>query len=251
MFNWLQTSAGRLYTLIEQAHAYVGDFPHDYCISDVWIAVLEYEDTPELRLKAHTQVLSLIYSIQKDLNIYSSSSAAIQFHAMDEIIQSFNSLSPSGNWENFSEKLNKSFLASLATLGNFIASKKALTELSHNELDEIREIIVELLDLVSKSSLHDELKYILIDLANELHNAVIYYRISGTQGLERAIERTIGTLDIHRHRANTEVEKNIFIRFFDSTLKIAESINTCNGSLQVIQQLISTVSESIKSLPGS
>jgi hypothetical protein len=99
------------------------------------------------------------------------------------------------------------------------------TNISNDELADIRNKIDELVNSITDSTLPQEVKLLLLRNLEALRYTLVAYRVRGIEGLQEEIERSVGFVLLHQTQINASGEKPENRHIWESFIKMIERFN--------------------------
>ncbi len=221
-------AAGRLYTLLNELrsknkamtiqHAFAEMFDVDKKDIEKLVAL----KTEIIQLTADAKQLILKQTVDHDLYLKPFIKIQRVFAlGLDHPIQ------------NIIELLDDSTMARLEHCAELLSRNVKESQIEDTVLQQLLNNIIDLEKSVAKSTLSDELKSLILDNLFEIKKSIDYYQIHGTQGIEKAVKNTFGsvqyfTINNPIINISNEADKKVI---FDYTEFIANIITIVSAGL--------------------
>ncbi|MFH0070527.1 hypothetical protein [Peribacillus sp. NPDC056705] len=228
-----ENPASRLYNLLELADK---NSP-DTTFRVAWAKVFKVEpaDTPAL-LHRYSNMLDL-YVLTKNYILETprlSNDRNLAF--INKIGDSINHISLNGNISNFKNNLNSEALTALYYLSDNISLIHNLEDSIVTD-DQISELIKEVDTLISHITVSDlttDIKQILVKNLHIIRESLHCYFILGIEGVQTALEQSLGSLIMHNQDIRPEVEDENVKGVFKFMSRLNEIISIANGVKDLI-----------------
>lgn len=110
-------------------------------------------------------------------------------------------------------------LENLELAANRIAEDFSEVEIETQEISDLSSAVLELLEWVSTATMDPALKEVAIDLLETLRRAISEYRIRGVEGLQRAVQESLGKLTLFYKQRKGDVEAEPFQKLWGLLVK--------------------------------
>jgi hypothetical protein len=209
--------AGRLYDLLNIARGR----PNDQAAKIVWAHVFDVppEDTG-LLLQMLADFIDVLRQAKVDLERLDDINHDLYLKPLKRVEQMLSHINLEAAWQH-----GKSFLDDTTMYGLQIAADKlsrvsGYSHVDNKDVDALRAELDELLSKALNAALPAELKALFLRNLESLRQALLAYRIRGIEGLHQEIERSYGSLSLHRDQIKEAAAKDASSRdlwksFFD------------------------------------
>jgi hypothetical protein len=221
-------TAGRLYTLLKQLKSKVKTTSIQHAWAEIFnlnkgdlgqILILNAET---VKLMEETKNLILKQKVDHDLYLKPFAK-----------IQRIFALSLEHQVQNALELLDEATMVGLEHCDELLSRTAIENQIEKSILEKLLNDIANLEKTVAESTLSDELKSLILDNLFEIKKAIDYYQIHGTQGIEKAVKNTFGsvqyfTINNPIINISNEADKKVI---FDYTEFIANIITIVSAGL--------------------
>jgi hypothetical protein len=188
----LQNATGRLLALIHAA----GQHPPNMVSRDAWRVLLRVEEKGNI-----SELLSRLAAV---MNLPSEAEAEIrrlEHVKVDHLLvwvpvvhQAFSVINLGAHWETFRKPFDTDARAlhALEIASDMVARQFPQAMIDENELEEIRNEVVELRSMTLAAELDEDLKLFILANLREIEAAIEQYQIRGTAGLREVVQRAYG-----------------------------------------------------------
>lgn len=186
--------AGRLHNILTSALR----FQRQKTSREVWSNVFEIapDDTSRL-LSLYGKLIDLIGHAREGVDQLEDVQKTIYMQPFDEIDQAFSYFNLDASWQPTRDHLTDATMRSLAFAADTLARAHWTAEIEQAELDKLLKEVNSLLETVLGADVGEELKSYLVESLQDIQRAIIEYKIRGVDGLQEALERSIGATMRH------------------------------------------------------
>jgi len=227
----------RLYRILESARSKSGNISVRY----VWAGAfgIEQDDTVSLYLGL-AELIKLFDASKRNIEQLEDVNREHYLKPLEVIEGVIKHSNLDQSWDQLKRRLDEVTMLSLQLASNTASARTGRISINEDELSKLQKTIEILIEAVIISNFSSsELKAAILEHLESIRRAILGYRISGTDGLRRAIEGTLGSLFVHREEI--EIERN------DKDKK--QIIKNILSLIANISQIIS-VGLDISKLPG-
>jgi hypothetical protein len=168
-------------------------------VRTVWSEVFEIDDndTGEL-LRMIAGVIDLIHDTKSSIDRVSNIDHDLYKRPFLKIERSLSRMNFDSQWKACKDDLDDSTLLGLRFCADQLERASAFTAASEIDLKEIIEDLAGLSEKVYGSDITDELKLLLIKNLEDVRRAILAYRITGLDGIDYQVERSLGSIILHK-----------------------------------------------------
>lgn len=169
---------------------------------DVWSSVFEIEptDTPRI-LYLYGKFLDLIAEAKSSSEMYveqqENVNETIYLEPFKKVEDAFTYFQIDGQWAPTRNHLNPETITALNFIADNLSRSHWTNEIEQEELEKLKDEVDSLINNIWKANIGAELKSFLLESLLEIQRSIIEYRIRGIDGLEEALNRTIGAAIRH------------------------------------------------------
>ncbi len=188
----------RLYEILENALSNPGPIP----IRDVWSKSLGIEKTDILAVYlALADLVKLFDDAKKNilqLDDVNRDYYLEPFLKIEDVIKHSNL---DEKWDRISGKLDAVTMLSLKLASNTDSNAIGMKAISDDKLKKLQSDAEDLLEkVVAADFLSEELRRVLLEQLENIRRSILLYRVSGFEGMRRAVESTLGGLILNREQ---------------------------------------------------
>jgi hypothetical protein len=228
-----ENPALRLHTLLELAYKH----QRSASFRDVWSKVFNVEssDTSALLLRFN-DMLELYFSTRKYIFDTPRLNNDRNVAFIKQIGVSLSYINLNGNISQLKDSLNSETLTALYYLAENISLVHNLDEniFSDGQINELIEEVDALISNICVSDLSEGVKKILLKNLHIIRESLHSYFISGIDGVQTALEQSLGSLIINNQEIRPEVEDENVKNSFKMMSRLNEIISTANGVKEFI-----------------
>jgi|CXWL01.1.fsa_nt_gi hypothetical protein len=201
--------AGRLYDILNAAQQ---QSPHETA-RKAWVAVfeeIEPDDTGAL-LKMLADLIDLVHETKNSIQRLQDVDQTLYLRPFVRIESLLSRIDLDAKWEYWRNQIDDATLQGLQFSADKLSRTSSFTQIPHGDLADLRKDLDELINSVIDSSLSQDVKILLLRNLEELRHVLIAYRISGIEGLQAEIERSLGSVLLHKDQikaSKTESEEH-------------------------------------------
>lgn len=239
---------GRLHDILREACAH----KESATTQAVWEAVLDARpgDIGGL-LRLIADFIHLQEQAKQALKEGVEGDPSIYLAPFKKIDQVFARIDLSVRWGSLKQHLDESTLSALAFGNHVLAAKHGQCKLNSEQAGEFIEKLDQLLRDCLSSKLPESLQKLFQKNLESLRQALISYKISGTQGLEDEIDRLIGAMSRHSAEIRDQVDetsKGLMKSVFEIIAGINESIQLTETAVKLTGPAVVALLPIIQSL---
>lgn len=179
------TSAGRLYTILDQA----------YDTTASWLEVLKAENGKHSVISKLSELMTLFNIVRRDFDFLDDSLRQIGLDALSNIQTSIVNCGLNENWYEITNEINESDISLIKMCDALLISKgfgqNSLTQ------DQVAELTKQVNDLITEfraAELPSELKFELIQELIKIQTALYNFDITGESKLQQACQEVYGDI---------------------------------------------------------
>jgi len=212
----LDNPVKRLYRILEEARSK----PTNVALRYVWADALGVgrEDLVSLYL-ALGDLIRLSQTARRSVEQLQNVNRDYYLKALDRIEEAITHSNLNQDWRAVKPFLDDVTMLALEMASNAVSVEVGTTAISDEGLKELQAETESLLGKVLDTDFpSQELKAVLVEHLESIRWAILAYRVSGTEGLRRAVEGALGALILHRDQVESaaqqdEKKEGIFRRF--------------------------------------
>lgn len=205
--------AGRLYDILELARRQSGK----ESARKAWAAVFEVDssDTGTL-LQMLADLIDLVHKTKVAIQQFDDANQDLHlrpFRVIENLLSNINFDAP---WENWRAKIDDTTLYGLQFSADKLSRISGFTQISSDDIAEVRKTVDELFNSVADSKLPQDLKALLLRNLESIRLALAAYRVRGIDGLRDEIERSFGAVLLHQEEIKeaSSTDRNLWEGFF-------------------------------------
>ena len=193
--------AGRLYQILTEVTKQRNDGEP---MQRVWARIfgLDENNTEEI-FRAYVELLRLLKSARESVERLPDIDPDLYVKPFEQLERAFTVSSITTNLRSFKQYLTEGTMTALQFCAHTLGKVLNETEVPKETLRKLREQVEALISEVLSADLQYEIRVFLVERLEEIRRAIIYYRINGTRGLQRALETTIGASYLLVHSGNS------------------------------------------------
>jgi hypothetical protein len=214
--------AGRLYDLLDAARQY----PSDEKTKTVWASVLGVpeNDTATL-LKMLADVIDLVRKAKSSIVRLSDIDHKLYLKPFENIETLLCHLNFETHWENWRNRLDDFTLYGLQFGADRLARSSDATPIKDDQLEALRTELDDLISHVLESHLPPDLKKLFLRNLEALRQAWATYRIRGLEGFEQELERSCGSILLHKDQIRSSPANSAERKLWEGFLKLVDRLN--------------------------
>jgi hypothetical protein len=216
----LDNPVKRLHRILEEARSKPGNVAIRY----VWADALGVERTDVVELYlALAELVRLFHTAKGSVERLKDINRDYYLEPFDNIEVVITDSNLEQTWNKLKDRLDEITMLALQMASNIVSVEEGKTAISEKALQELQSETEDLLEKVLNTDFPSkELKAVLIEHLESIRRAILAYRVSGTEGLRRAVEGALGALFLHQEQvksaAQRDEKKEGIIRRFASLL---------------------------------
>lgn len=227
----INNSAGRLVYFLKKAIE-IGNKNRDRLYISSVCEAIGLQDNPTNRTESLSNLFYLIHQLEKDISLLSPT--RIRNH-QQTIAEVKNSIS-TGFTNKYSAiiQLNNTNSHAIRDLENCADSLSELVDLrviEEEELAKLSDDINSLYQTINSSNIGKDLKFILLKKLTALKEAIENYQFQGSNGIEREVENTIGSIFLNQDKVNSDEEVSLVKKVFDLICKMITTVSAAKNIL--------------------
>lgn len=215
--------AGRLYDLLDAARQY----PSEEKTKTVWANVfgLPENDTAGL-LNRLADFIELVRTAKSSIVRLSDIDHKLYLKPFENIEALLSQLNFETHWENWRNRLDDFTLYGLQFGADRLARSSGLTPIKDDQLDALRSELDTLIEHVLESPhLPPDLKKLFLRNLEALRQAWSTYRIRGIEGLEQEIERSCGSILLHKDQIRSSPANSAERKLWEGFLRLVDRLS--------------------------
>lgn len=215
--------AGRLYDLLDAARQY----PSEEKTKTVWANVfgLPENDTGAL-LKNLADLIDLVHKAKSSIVRLSDVDHKLYLKPFENIEALLCHLNFETHWENWRNRLDDFTLYGLQFGADRLARSSGVTPIKDDQIEALRKELDDLISHVLESTqLPPDLKKLFLRNLEALRQAWSTYRIRGVEGLEQEVERSCGSILLHKEQIRSAPANSAERKLWEGLLKFVDRLN--------------------------
>lgn len=215
--------AGRLYDLLEQARQY----PSEEKTKTVWAGVfgVPENDTGSL-LKNLADLIDLVHKAKSSIVRLTDIDHKLYLKPFENIEALLSHLNFETHWENWRSRLDDFTLYGLQFGADRLARESGIAPIKDEQLEALRKELDDLINHVLESPhLPPDLKKLFLRNLEALRQAWSTYRLRGIEGLEQEIERSCGSILLHKEQIKSAPANSAERKLWEGLLKLVDRLN--------------------------
>lgn len=214
--------AGRLHDLLSAARH---QNPRENA-RKAWAAVfgIEPDDTGTL-LKMLADLIDLAHETKVSIQRLDDVNHQLHLKPFKKIEALLSQLNLEASWESSMNYLDEPTLYGLQFSADRLSRASGFTQIGNDDILSLRKQIEELVNSVVDSSLPQELKLLLLRNLEAIRHALLAYRVRGIEGLQEEVERSVGSILLHRSDIVASKDKPEEQKVWQSFFKVIEQLN--------------------------
>jgi len=190
----LDNPAGRLYEVLNQVRRRADNVS----IASVWAGYfnISLKDTTAIYIHL-VELMNLVDRAKKSVQQLQDVDHAIYLKPFENIEQALNYANLSEYWEQVKRYLDDTTMLALKFCSDALSVRMGEKVISDEDLSKLQMEVETLLDKVLSANLPQELTAVLTQKLEDIRQAILAYRITGNEGLRRALESSLGAIFLH------------------------------------------------------
>lgn len=221
----LDNPVKRLHRILERARPMPGDVASRY----VWADALDIDRKDLVSLyRALIDLHTLFDTARRSVEHLEDVNRDYYLKPFDNIEKVITDCDLNQPWGRQKKLLDDITMLTLELASNTVSAEAGKAAISEEDLKELQAETESLLEKVLKTDFSsEELKAVLIEHLESIRRAILAYRVSGTEGLRRAVAGALGALFLHREDVNRAAQQDeektgIFRRFVSLLADISQ-----------------------------
>lgn len=187
--------AGRLHELLTAAKAQ----EPNQTVRKAWAAVFGVESTDTgMLLKMLADLIDLVDETKKAIQRLKGVEHSIYLKPFAKIETALSHINLEAGWEHWKQQLDETTLYGLQFSADQLSRISGFTHIKTDDLGQLRKDVEELVAKILETELPVELKALFLRNLEAIRHALLAYRVRGLEGLEQEIERSVGSLVLHK-----------------------------------------------------
>ena len=218
-----------------------------------WANVFEIDPNDNsLLLKMLSDVIDLVHETKSSIIILNDINHELYLEPFDKIenfvsrIQFLESA-----WENWRNNIDDVTLVRLQFIDDKLSRTIGYTKIPNDDIIDLRTQIDKLINDATDSSLPHELKNLLLRNLDAVRYALLSYSIRGIGRLHEEMERSIGSVLLHKEEIKSVNEKpnegKLWKRFWELIQKINSIVTLAKNSKDIAAPVILSITENFQS----
>ncbi|HET7595845.1 MAG TPA: hypothetical protein VFK15_02855 [Burkholderiales bacterium] len=214
--------AGRLYDLLASARQY----PSEEKTKTVWANVLGVSENDTVTLlKMMADLVDLVRKAKSSLVRLTDIDHKLYLKPFENIETLLCHLNFETHWENWRERLDDFTLYGLQFGADRLARASDNGPIQDDQLEALRKELDDLISHVLESHLPPDLKKLFLRNLEALRQAWSTYRIRGIEGLEQEVERSCGSILLHKDQIRSSPANSAERKLWEGFLKLVDRLN--------------------------
>jgi hypothetical protein len=191
----LDNPAGRLYEVLNQVRRRTGNAS----IAEVWAGYfnISLKDTTAIYIHL-VELMNLVDRAKKSVQQLQGVDHAIYLEPFKNIELALNYPNLSHQWGQVKSHLDNTTMLALKFCSDALSVRMGEKVISDEDLSKLQMEVETLLDKVLNANLPQDLAAVLTQKLEDIRQAILAYRITGNEGLRRAVESGFGAIWLHR-----------------------------------------------------
>lgn len=206
--------AGRLFDILDSARRQNGK----ESARKAWASVFEIDpsDTSAL-LQMLAELINLAGETKASIQKLDDVDHELHLKPFTKIEALLSRISLDSNWDNWKNQLDEVTLYGLQFSADKLSRRSGFSKLPEDEINSIRAAADDLFNVVSDSDLPVELKALLLRNLESIRRAFATFKLQGIDGIHNEIERSFGSILLHRDaiKASKVEDQEIWEAFFN------------------------------------
>jgi hypothetical protein len=214
--------AGRLYDLLDAAR----QCPSESKAKTVWANVfgVPENDTAAL-LKMLADLIELVHKTAASIVRLSDIDHKLYLKPFTNIESLLSNINLDADWASLRERLDDSTLYGLQFGADRLARANGFTEINNEQLEALRAELDGLATQVLESHLPQDVKMLFLRNLEALRQAWFTYRVRGVDCLESEVERSIGSILLHREQVRLAAPQSAERKMWEAFLKLVDRLS--------------------------
>ncbi|MFJ5564810.1 hypothetical protein [Lysinibacillus xylanilyticus] len=236
----MENPAYKLHSILSDAYSRCGMDGSSRNFSKTWANVFDIDEQDiSALLNSINSLLNLVIKTKEYIQNNEFLNDEMNNRFLREIELSLSELNFDGSMRTFKSNINSETLTALKYIAKHMDLIYKFDNQNINDQDIknlIREID-ELIESITQSSLQEEVKLLLFKNLNLIREALFTYKISGAEGIQTALEQTIGSLFIN-NKSVIQVSKDENVK---GLFNIIDKLNSILSTGVSIKDLLGPV----------
>ncbi len=217
-----ENPAGRLFKILSEAKARNDSLPSRL----VWANILKIDPTDISTILLNiSELINLIHLTKNAIQKIDGINHEIYLKPFTKLEGAFASTNFEIGWSSFRGQLDDATMVALQFCSDTLSRQISENEISKEELDALLKEVNELLSMIIKSNLPEEIKSFLIDNLENIRRAIITYRIRGALSLKYVLESNIGSFYFHREQIDKVIKSGDGATIFPVFFRVVDKLN--------------------------
>jgi len=214
--------AGRLHDLLSAARNQNGK----ESARKAWAAVfgIEPDDTGAL-LKMLADLIDLVHETKTSIQRLDDVNHQLHLKPFKKIEALLSQLNLEAGWEHSKAQLDEPTLYGLQFSSDKLSRISGFTQIANDEISLLRKQLDDLVSSVVDSNLPQDVKFLLLRNLEAIRHALLAYRVRGIEGLQEEVERSLGSVMLHRDEIAASKNKPEERKVWETFFKLVEQLN--------------------------
>ena len=217
-----ENPASRLLSILTEARS-MGD---NKKTREVWGKVLGVNPNDNsLLLPTFAKFLLLIQETRKSIEAVEELNKELYLKPIAKIETTFRYINFEENWQRLKRELDDVTMAQLEFCADRLNSYVSVRSIAPEELARLLEEVNKLIADVIETNIEADLKSFVVRGLEEIRRAIIEYRISGLEGLRRALELNLGAILFNRDRVQRNKQKKSVKAYLELVYLVVKTVS--------------------------
>lgn len=216
--------AGRLYDILDSARR---QNPKESA-RKAWAAVFQVEpgDTGAI-LQMLADLISLMGEARTSIQRLEDVDQGLHLRPFAKIQSLLSTINLDATWEHWRNQIDETTLYGLQFSSDKLSRVSGSTQISSDELAEIRATVDELVATVADSRLPTELKALLLRNLEAIRLSLTAYVVRGIDGIRAEVERSLGSILLHQEAISQTApeDRKVCDRFFKLVGRLGQLVS--------------------------
>ena len=228
-----ENPASRLYHILLEAKKQ----PPSHSIGQVWSNVFKLE--PGNTVEVFKIIISLCNLVDeiKELIVQDSEiddELYLEHFPKIELVLKASGLT--GSWSTVRDNLDDATLYSLKHCSNHLSKKFLEYRIEADSLEELIQLTNQFIEIVNAKIVNIKLKRVILDRLESIRNAIVNYRISGLDGLQKALEVNLGFIYSNKESLRESCSQDLLeqyskiVEFLQKVISVAAKTKSVVGT---------------------
>jgi hypothetical protein len=239
--------AGRLHDLLRAAQQQPGKEP----ARKVWSAVFSVDatDTGAL-LKMLADLIDLVDETKKAIGRLQDVDHQLYLKPFKKLETLLSQINLEAGWEHWRQQLDEPTLYGLQFSADRLARESGYTHIDNDELAQLRKDVEDLVARMLDADLPDSLKALFLRNLEAIRHALLAYRIRGIDGLQQEIERSVGSIILHKEQISSastnSPQGGVWKSFFELIARLHQLVALARNSKELAVPALAAITQLFK-----